>query len=125
MPYRNPDLTRMSLQAANVFQYAGQTATWHQFLTATTGNPIVGIGGSAQYRHQTISALFTSGVLRQGEMQSPGGLIAGVAFQVTTREKLSRNDTLTWRGTEYQVESDPVPSRFANFWVAQLKRAQP
>lgn len=124
MPYRGPNPLRMFRQSVDIFQHDGQTATWKSFLGSSTGNPALGLGGSAIYRTQTITALFAP-LPKEGESQSIGGLIAGAEFAVTTREKVQRNDMLVFRGVSYRIESDPMPEKLSNSWVSYVKRATP
>lgn len=121
MPYRNPNQPRILNQAATVFQYAGQTATWMQYASASTGVPVAGKGITPFYREQTITGLFNP-LPVSNEMQSPAGMIAATQFQATTRERIGRQDQVRWRGEVYRVESDPSPATLPGYWVATLKR---
>lgn len=122
MPYRNPNQPRIQTQAATVFQYAGQTATWRQYVSASTGiMSVMGGGVVVSYREQAITALFAP-LPPNPEMQSPAGMIAADQFQVTTRERIGRQDELVWRGSTYRLESDPSPATLPGYFVALVKR---
>lgn len=121
MSYRGPDARRIAGQEADIFRRAGYTATWRQFVSATSGVPAAGLGGSSYYREQTITALFGAG--RQPERQVPGGMIAAAELLVTTRERLGRRDELVWRGETYRVDGDPVPAPVTNQWISPVKRS--
>lgn len=124
MPYRTPDQNRMQAQAATIFQYAGQTATWRQFVSAATGNSTMGRGLQAYYREQAVTALFAP-LPPNPEAQTPAGMIAADRFQVTTVQRVGRLDELLWKGDTYRIESDPSPATLPGYWVATLKRGSP
>lgn len=121
MPYRNPDQPRIQAQAATVFQYAGQTATWRQAVGSATGMSVMGRGTVITYREQTITALFAP-LPPNPETQTPAGMIAADEFQVTTTQPIARKDELRWRGAAYSVESDPSPAAMPGYWVSRVKR---
>lgn len=121
MSYRGPNARRVATQEHDIFRYAGFTATWRQFVSATSGTPAAGLPGSSYYREQTITALF--GAASQPERQTPGGMIAAAELFVTTRETLGRQDELIWRGQTYRIESDPVPAPVTNQWISHIKRS--
>lgn len=119
MSYRGPNPERMSAQAGDVFQHAGQVVTWRRFVSANSGIPGVGLGGENFYAERTITALFADA--NQLESQTPAGLIAAGELVMTTREKIGRSDELVWRGIEYRVDSDPMPARFDG-WTTVIRR---
>lgn len=121
MSYRNPHQPRIQAQAATVFQYAGQTATWRQYISATTGMSVMGRGAVVSYREQAITALFKP-LPPNPETQTPAGMIAADQFQVTTTQRLNRQDELRWKGDLYSVESDPSPATMPGYWVSEVKR---
>ena len=121
MPYRSPDQYRIKIQAHTVFQYAGQTATWRQFASGSTGVSVAGHGVQTYFREQTVTALFAP-LPANPETQTPAGMIAADEFQCTTRERLRRQDELRWKGDLYRVESDPSPATLPGYWVARVKR---
>jgi hypothetical protein len=120
--YRTPQTDRISRQTRDtIFRHAGQTATWRQYISASAGTPVAGLGDESRYREQTITALF--GHLEQPESQTPAGTIITAAVTAVTREQLSRNDELIWRGIEFRIESDPAPAKIAGTFVSILRRA--
>lgn len=121
MPYRNPDQARIQAQAATIFQYAGQTALWRQYVSASAGVSVVGMGTTLYYREQPITALFAP-LPANPEDQTPAGMIASDMFQVTTTQRVGRQDQLVWRGDVYRLESDPTPAPLPGMWVSQVKR---
>ncbi len=124
MGYRGPNSARISRQSrANQFAYAGQTAIWRQYVSASAGRSFMGIGAGSGYRQQVITALFAAAYSGQPEMQTPAGLIANADFMVTTQVQMKRTDELIWRGVTYRVESDPTPSRMDSTWMSLVKRA--
>lgn len=124
MPYRTPDAVAFNRQQAeNHIRYAGQTAVWRQYVSASAGVAAAGFGSAPSYREQTITALF--GRVEQKEDSTPAGMLANADIYAVTREKIGRQDLLTWRGTTYRVESDPSPARLTNTYMTLLKRTTP
>lgn len=123
MPYRSPDQPRILVQASTVFQYAGQTATWKQYVSAATGLSVMGRGDTFYYREQTITALFAP-LPPNPETQTPAGMIAADEFQMTTTQSVGRQDEVRWRGEIYRVESDPSPATLPGYWVSRVKRGE-
>ena len=125
MSYRGPQPDRQRNQSTEVFRYAGNTATWLQFVSASgKGNVVVGFGSALFYRESVITGVFGNNV-PPGLMERSRavGMIAAGDVQCVTREQLGREDLLSWREIEYRVDSDPVPSRLPGLWVSVLKRA--
>ncbi len=126
MSYRGPQPGRIRQQVdSDIFRHAGQTATWRQYVSASAGVSVAGFGGSAYYREQRITGVFGDNQTpRFAEKQGAGGMIAAGEMMAVTREKLGKQDELTWRGVTYRVESDPTPSRLDGAWVTILKRGK-
>lgn len=125
MPYRGFNPTRAFNQTRDIFANAGQTATLKTFVSAWTGNAGLGLGGGSGYQSRTITAMFREAALIQAETPSIGGLIASNTVQMTTRERVTRNDQIIWRGIVHRLESDPVREGVPGAWVAQIKRSEP
>lgn len=123
MPYRGPNKQRMALQSDTMKQYAGETATWRQYISASSGNPRVGLGSAANYRLQTITGIFGDGVVTTNTFgqRTVGQLQAG-QIRVVTTEKLGKNDEVTYQGNLYRVDSEPTPSVLNGRWIAILNR---
>lgn len=123
MPYRNPNPRRMALQADTMKLYAGETAVWRQFVSASSGNPLVGLGSAARYREQVITGVFGDGVVTTNQFgqRTVGQLQAG-QIRVVTTEKLGQDDEIMYQGNRYRVDSDPTFSRMDKRWIAILKR---
>lgn len=123
--YSRPDKRRFNLNGERIYQYAGVTATWRQYISAVAGVPEAGIGNSAFYRQQTITGQF--GVMlsppKIGEGNGAAGQIAAGMFQMVSRERIGRQDEIVYNGSLHRVESDPVPAPLAGWWVTQIKRA--
>lgn len=123
MPYRGQNVPRRTRQAADIYTQAGYTATWRHYVSAVTGNQDAGQGDTYYYRETVITALL--GMNRTPdirERQQAVGMIAAAQIFAVTREPLGRRDELTWRGTTYRVDSDPVPGVMVSGWVTQLSR---
>lgn len=128
--YRGPDATRIRAQTTNILQYAGQTALWQHFVSASGGTPAAGLTNTLYFRETIITALFSN--LQQPEGATPAGMIAGSRFSIAgsrfsviTQERLERDDRLVWNGVDLRVDSDPVTSRISNLWVSEAVRADP
>jgi len=122
-PYRNPDPTRIAQQQATIFQYAGQTATWREYISASAGVAVAGFGSTPYYAERTITALFAP-LPRAPELQGAAGMIVSDEFMVTTTQPVQRMDELRWRGERYRVESDPSPATLPGTYVFTVKRGQ-
>ena len=126
MGYRGPQAARMHGQTETIFQHAGQTVTWRQYISASGGVGAAGFGLAASFRESTITAVLGRGFRLPDllEGQRAVGQIPAGEFYVTCRERLGRQDELLWRGEVYRVESEPVPSVLPGLWVAQVKRGE-
>ena len=126
--YRGPDATRIRAQTTNILQYAGQTAIWQHFVSASGGTPAAGLTNTLYFRQTVITALFSNmqfGNMQQPEDATPAGMIAGSRFSVISQERIERDDRLIWNGVDLRVDSDPVTSRISNLWVSEAVRADP
>lgn len=121
MPYRNPYQPRIQAQFATVQQFAGQTATWRQYVSGATGLNVMGRGMTPYFREQVITALFAP-LPSNPETQTPAGMIATDLFQVTMTQRIGRQDELLWKGDTYSIESDPSPASLPGTWVSNVKR---
>lgn len=121
--YRGPDATRIRAQTTNILQYAGQTAIWQHFVSASGGTPAAGLTNTLYFRQTIITALFSN--MQQPEDATPAGMIAGSRFSVISQERIERDDRLIWNGVDLRVDSDPVTSRISNLWVSEAVRADP
>lgn len=120
MPYSGPHPERIQAQRETLFQQGSYTATWRHWVSATSGNPQIGLDGQDFYRETTISALF--GRVDPKERQTPAGMIAAAQISATTKERLERQDQLVWRGITYSIDSDAMPARFIEGWITVLNR---
>ena len=128
MTYRGPNQQRMAQQqAATILQHAGQTATWRKYVSASTGNPLVGLGSALYYSERIITAqLF--GQPGQGfnlpDGQRMVGQLTEGEFVMACREEMGTQDELRWRGDTYRIESDRVPTRIGGNFMYIIKRGQ-
>lgn len=123
MSYSNPNnAKRRAQQMAVIRQHAGYTATWRAYVSASGGNPALGLGETTYYRDAVITALFGDTTQREG--QTPAGQIADADIYAVTQFPLGRRDELIWRGETYRVEADTVPARIDNQYVTYLKRTE-
>lgn len=128
--YIDPNKRNMNAQTRdNQFQFAGQTANWRAWVSATTGYPMLGQGGANYYREQTITGMFANSVvfpsltLSNKESQHPGGQYAGGDLMVTTREKLGYRDEIIHNGIRYKVDTDSQRSVMNGYFMSVLRRA--
>ena len=126
MSYRGPNPQRIAAQSqGNQFLYAGQTAVWRQYVSASAGLDYAGYGPTPFYREQLITALFkaTQGfTLTQPELQTPAGMTLDADYLVVTQQQLHRQDELVYRGSAWRIDSDSTPSRMDKTWINVLKR---
>lgn len=130
MPYRNPQHPRNAGQKDTITLYAGQTAQWHQFVSATTGNPVAGLGRRDYFRTSVFTGVFGGGGDGGGIMAAyyqtprPAGQIAAGNVRVVTNIYMTDRDEVTWQGNRYRVETDAQPVVMASgYWMATLSRA--
>lgn len=124
--YRGPNNRRIANQVTdNQFRFAGQTAVWRSYISASAGLDYAGYGDTPFYREQLITALFkaTQGfTLTQPELQTPLGMTVDADYLVVTRQQLKQQDELVYRGSAWRIDSDSQPSRMDNTWINILKR---
>lgn len=123
MSYRGPQDRRQVIQVDEIFRRAGYTATWRQYISASAGDPDLGLGDQLYYREQVVTALIGS-VSGSRERQTMAGIMTSDEVMVSMREHLARRDELRWRGVTYRVESDPVPASLDGCFVAVVKRGE-
>lgn len=129
MPYRNPHRPLMNKQSDEILKYAGQTATWRQYISASAGVAVAGFGSAVSYREQTITAVFGGGganmggtVLTNLQTQRAAGQLAAGTVRVTTEERLSDRDEIIWNGIRYRVDTDSQFSPLNGYWMSMLVR---
>lgn len=123
--FSRPDRRPMYTQTQDsVMRYAGNTATWRQYVSASAGVAEYGEGSALFYAERTITAVFGRGILGQFlEYQQAAGMEAAGVVPMSSPWKIGRQDEIVWRGVTYRVEADPVPARMLGHWTVQLKRA--
>ena len=125
MSYRGPNQLRIT-QQANEHHYASmsQTVTWRQYVSATGGVAVAGIGPTGYTVDRSISALLRP-IPVVPETQGAAGMIAAAQFQVTTREALGKRDTLIWNGTAYRVEGPAAAATLTSGYMTVIARSEP
>src|SRR5574341_1595150 len=89
----------------NVMQYAGQTAMWRQWISASAGNKAVGYGDVQYYRSQTITALFAQGLVAANmQNQYPGGQYPAGTLRMTTKFQVGYKDEIVYNGQRYRID---------------------
>lgn len=125
--YRGPNARRLINQhIQDPLHFAGQTAIWRRYVSASAGTPMAGFGASAVYVDQVITGVFGTppAVLKLAQLQTDAGQSMVADFTVATREKLARDDRLIWNGETYRVDGDPVPVPLTNSYISTLKRGR-
>lgn len=123
--FRGPDQRRIAGQMADHhYAHMSTPVTWRQYVSATGGVAVAGIGATGYYREQTISALLRP-LPVPGETQTPAGMIAAAQFQVTTREALGRRDELVWANTRYRVEGPAAGVTLTSGYANVIVRGEP
>jgi hypothetical protein len=124
--YLKLDKRRQNLQMRdNIMQYAGQTATWRQWISASAGNASIGYGDKPFYRQQTITALFANAnqvVGTNTEGQYPGGQFPSGMLMMTTRYPVSYRDEILYNGRRYRIDADSQPSVMNGYFMTTLTR---
>lgn len=125
MPYRGPQSARMTQQVEQtIIEYAGLPLLWRQFISASSGVSLAGFSPTRYFRESVITGVLGRAPIQFAvvEGQTPGGALAQGRFNVTTREKLGREDELIWDGDVYRVEGEAIPARMSNMWTVEVKR---
>lgn len=119
-----PNKSRMQRQMQqNMMQYAGQTATWWRFVSASTGNPAAGYGAVQYSAAMTITAQFTNvPVMANVQQAMPGGYMEAGDVRMISNEKMGSADQIVWNSVRYRVDTVSQPSILDKQWVSILKR---
>ena len=124
--YRGPQPQRQARQQAEqIYKFAGETGTWRKFVSATTGNPVIGLGSAVYYQERPITAHLYGQpgmALNLPENATMAGMLAVGQFLASTTEPLGRQDELIWRGVTYRVDGDTVPNHIAGTHTVIVKR---
>ena len=132
MPYRNPQHPRHAAQKSVIQQYAGQTALWHKWASATTGNPVAGLGRTDYFQTSVITGVFGGGLSVPGagimgvvhDKPRPGGMVQVGDLRLVTDAQINSRDEVTWQGVRYRAETDAQPTIMASgYWMITLTRA--
>ena len=89
-----------------ILQYAGQTATWRAYISASAGLAEFGLGTGLSYVQKPITAVFDP--VRAQEIWQAGGTYQAGDLRMATVEPVSRRDEIQWEGNRYHVVSDPI-----------------
>lgn len=126
MSYRGPDARRQTNQRDTSFlQYAGETGIWRKFASATTGNPLIGLGSATYYQERLITASLygqPGAAVGLPENQTFAGMLAHGQFLMSTSEPMGRQDELIWRGVTYRVDGDSIPNHMGSTHTVIVKR---
>lgn len=116
----------------NMLQYAGQTATWRQYVSASAGVADAGFGDSNYYREQLITGVFGGGggaigggqLIANMLMGRPAGMIPAGMLRVVTEMPMKADDEITWAGERYRIDTDSQRSPINNMWMSILVRGE-
>ena len=104
-----PDYERMSRVRQGmsaVLSYAGETAVWRQYVSASAALSEYGLGSGLTYVSRTITGLFAQ--LRPQEIMQPGGFYQAGDLRCTCFEPISTRDEFLFEGSRYQSITTPV-----------------
>jgi hypothetical protein len=128
MTHIDPNFQRNAWHTHYVQEYAGQTATWRQYVSASAGNAMAGYGSVSYYREQTITAVFGGGGVGGGvtnanlEQTRAAGMIAEGNIRISTSFPLSNRDEVIWQGVRYRVDTNSQLSRMNQHYMSILVR---
>jgi len=126
MPYRNPQIPRLAEQTEQVMKYAGFTATWRQYISASAGVSVAGFGSAISYREQTITAVLGSlmgnVVTPNIQRQTTMGQTEAGTLRILTKQPLSDKDEFIWRGVRYRIDANSQPSQINGYFMSMLTR---
>ncbi len=126
MPYRGSQPFRQAAQTTEIMRYAGFTATWRQYISASAGVSVAGFGSAINYREQTITALLGgqmgSIVNPNTQRQTPMGQVEAGELNIHTPVYMTDKDEFMWGGVRYRVDANSQPSRLDGMWYSKLTR---
>lgn len=133
MSYFKPySKTHHTQSMGNMLQYAGQTATWRQYISASAGVADAGLGDTYYYREQLITGVFGGGggdigggqLYANWQTDRPAGMLPAGMLRVVTEMPMRANDELSWNGEKYRVDTDSQRSPINNMWMSILVRGE-
>lgn len=126
MAYRNPIRQRQAAQTNEIIKYAGFTATWRQYVSASAGVSVAGFGSGVYYREQTITAMLggnnASIVSPNTQRQTPMGQLTDGSLRIVSKEIMTDKDEVIWRGVRYRVDANSQPSQLNGYWMSVITR---
>lgn len=117
-----PDYGRMQRQHNTIAEFAGETARWQAYVSASAGDkPAYGGGNEPQYITRTITALFAQP--RINEQPVEGGEFLAGDMMVSMANQPHANDRIVWRGNVYLIQGHPIPQTVlgAQVWRTHLR----
>ncbi len=117
-----PDYGRMQRQQNTIAEFAGETAKWEAYVSASAGvSPVAGLGNEPQYITRTITALFAQP--KFDEQPVAGGEFLAGDMMVSMANLAHANDRIIWRGNVYHVQGLPIPQTVlgAKVWRTHLR----
>lgn len=105
----------------------GETATWHQFVSAVSGATFAGMSPKLYYKDQVITAQFfglpgMNAFIAQD--QSDAGTIYNARVMMSSREHIMGDDRLTWNGELYRIDGIPIFNRVNQKWMVPVKKGK-
>ena len=116
-----PDYGRMQRQQRSITEFAGETAQWRAYVSASAGTPVAGVGNEPQFIVRTITALFAQP--KADEQTVAGGEFLAGDMMASLPHQPHANDEILWRGNVYRVQGHPIPQRILgnNVWRTHLR----
>lgn len=123
MSYINPNKSRMNAQMTNnIMRFAGQTAVWRAYVSASAGNPMAGYPDRLYYREQTITGMFSPLVPANVQQQYEAGTFPAGDVSLTSKERMTSRDEVVYNGERYRVDTDSQPSVMNGYYMSVLRR---
>jgi len=128
MSYRGPNRQRIEAQRQSTIDtYAGYSALWRQYVSASTGNAFAGRGDTLHYREQWITAHvygIPGAPANITERQRAAGMVTEGKFFISVPVQIGAQDELIWQGDTYRIEGTPIPSQIDGYFTVQVKRGE-
>ena len=124
MSVYGPDAKRIQGQMRAIANFAGATAIWRQYISASTGTGsayFAGGGETFYYREQLITALMRPA--SQMETPLPAGMVMAGDLLCSTFQKLGTQDEILWNKAIWRIEGDTLPVQLGGrVWYRTILR---
>lgn len=102
----SPDISRkLKSYVGTGMAFFGQRATWRKYISASAGNPDLGISDKLFYQERPAQMEFRS--LTMEEFQMVGGQDIRGTYEIITVEPVGLRDEIVYNGETYRMISVP------------------